>query len=142
MIKLFALGLIGTIAGVMSAAPSTMVRRGPSVCASNDDFMKWILHFRRNNLLYDDLPAHWEIVGLTPTDTLRIQPVTIDSLCNIAGLTISQDVKAPDSTSRRIYMVTEGKYYLAVDHKLMGGEFVTAYFLDSTLTKVIERYAM
>ena len=142
MMRIFALGLLGAFTTMASIPPTRVIEHNPPVCQVNDAYMRWILNHQRYNLQHNLSPGHWQTVGLTPTDTNLIQPVKNDSLCDIARVTINRDQHEPDSTVRGIYMVTEGRYYIAIDHKLMGGEFVTAYFLDSTLTKVITRFAM
>lgn len=140
--RILALGLLGAFATMASIRPPRAIEHNASECQANDAYMRWILNHQRYNLQHNLSPGHWQTVGLTRADTNLIQPVKNDSLCNIAGVTINRDMHEPDSTVRAIYLVTEGRYYIAIDHKLMGGEFVTAFFLDSTLTKVITRFAM
>jgi hypothetical protein len=142
MIKLLALGFVGMFAALSAEVQSSAVVRDPPACHSNDDFMTWLMGHQRRNPKFYSSSAYWSRVGFTRADTNRIQPVQDDSLCRLAALTINRDMHKPDSTSRHIYMLTEGSYYLALDPALLGGEFHTGYLLDSTLTKVVERLAL
>jgi hypothetical protein len=112
------------------------------VCAPNDQHAGWLLRHERFNLANGYSPEQFARVGLKSADTAAITLVRNDSLCNIAAITMSRDINAPDSTGRTIYMVVEGRFYIAIDRKLGGGEFNTGYLLDSTLTRVLVRYAM
>lgn len=116
-------------------------------CHSDDQFMAWAIQHQRIGLSWysrHDTASRsfWARAGLSAGDTTEIRPVTDDSLCARAGVTVNRDRGLPDSTTRHIYLITEGRFFLALDPALAGGEFHTGYLLDSTLSKVLERLAM
>jgi hypothetical protein len=89
------------------------------------------LHLGNNAKLFD-------LAGLTRSDTNLIQPVTMDSLCDLAARAINRDLRLPEGTDQGIHMITFGKFYL-VAPRYTGREFPPTWLLDSSLTKVVYR---
>ena len=79
------------------------------------------------------------ILNVDAMDPALVKPIQWDSLCNLAGRTISRDRNQPDTTSRTVYLVSMGRVYWAEDTTIQAGEFVGTYILDSSLTKVLSR---
>lgn len=84
--------------------------------------------------------------ALTLRDSMRLSgypadsviPVSLDSLCNLAGVQINRHRSLPDTTTRHIAMVRLRDKYWAEDSTIQAGPYVISYLLNSKLTTILE----
>lgn len=131
--------MIATIASVVAwRSPHIVARTFTSACAPSSDRHASALLEQMRVIVSDPRLASRRAEYQLPTiDPQRVQPVRSDSLCRRASYPINRELGDPDSTSLRLYMLSIGNVYWAEDTTRMGGEFMHAFVLDSTLTRVI-----
>ena len=134
------IGTAALLVGLLSWRGERVVDRVVSSCGpSNDENMR---HFLDGARFLVSAPTQAKMRGILNVDAMDpalVKPIQWDSLCNLAGRTISRDRNQPDTTSRTVYLVSMGRVYWAEDTTIQAGEFVGTYILDSSLTKVLSR---
>ena len=144
MFHRYVTGYFGFVLWMLITQGSAGAAQDRSSCMPASDWWSgWALVRAKSLVTNPSRQADRTRLKLAAIDTSTIRQVEVDSLCRLAGQTVNVSRQLTAETPRNMILITFGRMYYAADpHGIHGGEWINAFLLDSTLTKVVGETGM